>query len=46
MLSPGRYRVVPASDAPFIAPASQFKDVVVGEVGLTRVELHFDTGIR
>jgi hypothetical protein len=46
MLSPGRYRVVPASDAPIIAPTSQFKDVDVGDVGLTHVELHFDTGIR
>ena len=46
MLSPGGYRVIPASDAPIIAPASQFKDIVVGEVGFTHIELSFDTGIR
>jgi hypothetical protein len=45
-LSPGAYRVVPDSDAPLIAPASQARAVDVGSVGLTSVRLEFDTGIR
>ena len=45
-LQPGTYRVVPDPDAPVIAPASQAKTVSVGPVGLTQVQLEFDTGIR
>jgi len=45
-LAPGAYRVVPALDAPIINPAGQAKDVEVGAVGFTTVELSFDTGIR
>lgn len=45
-LSPGDYVVVPAADAPIMSPASQTRQVVVGESGRTTVELHFDTGIR
>lgn len=45
-LPAGVYVVVPASDAPIIAPASQAKQVEVGPSGLTNVVLQFDTGIR
>jgi hypothetical protein len=45
-LAPAAYRVVPAADAPILAPASQAKDVAVGRDGFTDVILDFDTGIR
>jgi hypothetical protein len=45
-LQPGMYRIVPDADAPIIAPTSQAKDAVVGQVGLTSVSFMFDTGIR
>lgn len=45
-LAPGAYRVVPGPDAPIMDPAGQAKDVEVGAVGLTTVQLAFDTGIR
>jgi hypothetical protein len=46
MLSPGSYTIVPAADAPLMSATSQAKTVVVGPVGLTTVQLEFDTGIR
>jgi hypothetical protein len=46
MLAPGNYTIVPASDAPIIAPQSQVKTVQVMPTGLTNVTLEFDTGIR
>jgi hypothetical protein len=45
-LAPGVYLVVPGPDAPIITPSSQAKQVTVGPVGLTTVQLLFDTGIR
>jgi len=45
-LAPGDYQVVPAADAPLVAPESQARSVSVGPVGLTPVALQFDTGIR
>jgi hypothetical protein len=45
-LSPGSYVVVPDADAAIISPKSQTKEVTVGPVGLTMIDLHFDTGIR
>jgi len=45
-LAPGTYVIVPATDAPIIAPSSQAKQVDVGSRGLTTVILEFDTGIR
>ncbi len=45
-LPPDDYRVVPAPDAPLLAPSSQGKDVTVGRDGFTEVALDFDTGIR
>lgn len=45
-LPPDDYRVVPAADAPILAPTSQVKDVTVRRDGVTDVTLDFDTGIR
>jgi hypothetical protein len=45
-LPPGRYLVVPGSDAPIMLPTAQAKEVEVGPRGLTPVLLQFDTGIR
>lgn len=45
-LNPGNYTVVPGNDAPLMQPSLQAKPVEVGPVGLSKVELHFDTGIR
>jgi hypothetical protein len=45
-LAPGVYLVVPGPNAPVISPSSQAKQVTVGPVGLTTVQLLFDTGIR
>ena len=46
MLEPGQYRVVPATNAPIIFPASQAKTVDVRGSGPTEIRLTFDTGIR
>jgi hypothetical protein len=45
-LEPGDYEIVPAAGAPISAPAQQSRAASVGETGLTRLELSFDTGIR
>lgn len=45
-LAPGSYRIVPDASAPLLQPAAQIKDVEVGSVGMTTVQLSFDTGIR
>jgi hypothetical protein len=45
LLAPGAYTVMADSGAP-IWPARQAHDVTVGPVGVTRVDLNFDTGIR
>jgi hypothetical protein len=44
-IAPGAYSVVADSGAP-IWPARQAHDVMVGSVGVTHVDLNFDTGIR
>jgi hypothetical protein len=46
LLAPGKYVVVPNTDAPLMSPRAQAKDVMVGPSGPTTVVLHFDTGIR
>jgi hypothetical protein len=46
MLQPATYLIVPDANTPIIAPTSQAKTVVVGQVGLTNIQLMFDTGIR
>ena len=45
-LAPGNYVVVPTANAPLMNPSAQTKSIVVGEAGLTSVQLSFDTGIR
>ena len=45
LLAPGSYTIVADSGAP-IWPARQAHDVTVGSVGLTHLDLDFDTGIR
>ena len=45
LLAPGAYTIVADSGAP-IWPARQAHDVTVGSVGLTHLDLDFDTGIR
>lgn len=45
-LPAGRYTIQPGADAPIIAPEQQARNVAVGESGITRVHLEFDTGIR
>lgn len=46
MLRAGVYRIVPAADAPIVSAQAQAKTVQVGPVGVTRVRLEFDSGIR
>jgi len=45
-LDPGAFTIVPDSTAPLMAPQQQRKEVEVQAKGMTRVTLHFDTGIR
>jgi hypothetical protein len=45
LLAPGAYTIVADSGAP-IWPPRQAHDVSVGSVGLTHLDLDFDTGIR
>ncbi len=45
LLSPGAYTVTPDSGSP-VFPNGQAKAATVGPVGLTRLDLQFDTGIR
>jgi hypothetical protein len=45
LLAPGAYTIVADSGAP-IWPPRQAHDVTVGSVGLTSLDLDFDTGIR
>ena len=45
-LAAGTYTVVPAANAPIIAPQSQHRSVVVRAEGITTDTLRFDTGIR
>ena len=45
LLAPGAYTVTPDSGSP-VFPKGQAKVATVGPVGLTRLDLQFDTGIR
>lgn len=45
-LAPGDYLILLASSSMIIVPSSQPKQVTVGPVGLTTVQLIYDTGIR
>jgi hypothetical protein len=44
-LEPGEYEIVPDPAAPLAEPGQQSRAIKVGETGLTRVEILFDTGI-
>jgi hypothetical protein len=44
-LAPGTYGIHPGSGAP-LWPQGQTRDVVVGQVGMTHLDVEFDTGIR
>ena len=44
-LAPGTYTIVPDAGVP-IWPQGQSREVTVGPVGLTHLDLEFDTGIR
>lgn len=46
MLPAGHYVVTPDATAPLLGAAQQSRAVVVGSVGVTRIDLNFDTGIR
>ena len=45
-LEPGAYEIVPDEAAPLHQPAQQAHTISVGKIGLTLVEISFDTGIR
>lgn len=45
-LEPGAYEIVPDVTAPLHQPAQQAHTIKVGKIGLTLVEISFDTGIR
>ena len=45
LLAPGQYTIVPDSTAP-VFPRGQSRPATVGPVGLTHLDLQFDTGIR
>jgi hypothetical protein len=45
-VAPGTYLVVPDASAPLLDPRAQAEKVAVGTVGITHVDLEFDTGIR
>lgn len=46
MLSPGNYKIIPDKSAPIMGEESQVKEITVNEVGITNMDLYFDTGIR
>jgi hypothetical protein len=45
-LDPDVYTIVPDSTAPLMHPQQQRQEVEVQPEGITKVTLHFDTGIR
>ncbi len=45
LLAPGSYTIMPDSSAP-IFPRGQTRQATVGPIGLTHLDLEFDTGIR
>lgn len=46
MLSPGNYKIIPEKSAPIISAESQVKEITVNPIGITKIDLYFDTGIR
>lgn len=46
MLAPGNYIIIPDKSAPIMSAESQVKEITVNAVGITNLDLYFDTGIR
>lgn len=46
MLAPGNYKIIPDKSAPIMGAESQVKEISVNPVGITSLDLYFDTGIR
>ena len=46
MLAPGNYIIIPEKSAPIISAESQVKEITVNPIGITKIDLYFDTGIR
>ncbi|MHB1106500.1 MAG: hypothetical protein ACYCZ2_09065 [Lutibacter sp.] len=46
MLAPGNYKIIPDNSAPIMGAELQIKEVTVNAVGITNINLYFDTGIR
>lgn len=46
MLAPGNYKIIPDKSAPIMNAESQVKEITVNAVGITNIDLYFDTGIR
>lgn len=46
MLAPGKYKVIPDKSSPIMGAESQIKEISVNPVGITSLDLYFDTGIR
>jgi hypothetical protein len=46
MLAPGNYKIIPDKSAPIMSAESQVKEITVNAVGITSIDLFFDTGIR
>ncbi len=46
LLAPGNYKIIPDKSAPMMNADSQVKEITVNTVGITQIDLYFDTGIR
>ena len=46
MLAPGDYKIIPDKSAPIMGAEFQVKEISIDQVGITRQDLFFDTGIR
>lgn len=46
MLVPGNYKIIPDNSAPIMSAESQVKEITVNPIGITNMDLYFDTGIR
>lgn len=46
MLAPGNYKMIPDNSAPILSAESQVKEITVNPIGITNMDLYFDTGIR
>jgi hypothetical protein len=46
ILAPGAYKIKPDNSAPILSAELQVKEMTVNPIGLTHIDLFFDTGIR